>query len=145
MTARSDRRRSVAIAALFALSFGSWALIANLAHGLPRGLEAALVQACMSFSMSFLIVEGMHALERALGTSPWARVVTAFVPGLVADAMIATAHLCAGTPEILRTMLPGVVIGLVSSCVYIAWRSHARRRAPAAARRSLPSSVTSAA
>jgi len=129
VTARDDRRRSVAIAALFALFFGTWALCANLAHGLPRGLEAALVQACMSFSMSFCIVEGMHAMERALGTSPWARVATAFVPSLAADAVIATAHLCAGTPEILRTILPGLVLGTVSSCLYVAGRGHARRRA----------------
>jgi hypothetical protein len=138
VTPGSDRRRSVAIAALFALFFGSWALIANVAHGLPRGLEAALVQVSMSFSMSFLIVEGMHALERALGTSPWARVATAFVPGLVADALIATAHFCAGTPEILRTILPGLVIGAVSSCFYVAWRGHARRRALRPGRDEMP-------
>jgi hypothetical protein len=133
--ARSDRRRSIAISALFALFFGTWALLANLSHGLPRGLAAALVQACMSFSMSFLILEGMHATERALGTSTWARVVTAFGPSLLADAVIATAHLCAGTPEILRTILPGLLIGTGNSCLYVMWRGHARRRAAGASAR----------
>ncbi len=123
-----DLQRSVVIGALCALFFGSWAFIVNVPHGLLHGLTAALVQACMSFTTSFSMAEGIHALERALGTSPWARVATAFVPGLLADAVIAAAHLCAGTPEILRTMLPGIVIGTVNSCLYVAWRGRARRR-----------------
>jgi hypothetical protein len=121
--ARRDLFTSARIGALGAIVYGTWAMIANLSHGLHRGLSAAGVQAVMSFSVTFCMTEGIHALERRLGTSSGARVVTALLPSLAAAGAMASAHLLCHTPEILRTITPGFVIGTAYSILYVARRA----------------------
>ncbi len=126
LAARRDLYRSIRMGAAAAVVFGTWAFFANVSHGVLPGLRAALVQVALSFSLTFYNAEAIHVCERRLGTSLPALIAAALGPALSADLVIAVTHAIAGTPEILRTMAPSMLIGVVNASLYVAWRVRAR-------------------
>ena len=103
-----------------ALLYGSWAYFANLNAGADRGLRAGLVQALLSFTATVALVVLMERLF-AIGGSP-GRGFWLAGPGSssVAALVMASAHGIAGTPHLLLTIAPSLVIGTAFCFAYAA-------------------------
>lgn len=107
------RRRSLASAALAFVVYGPWAFVANLGHGVPRGLRAGLTQGTVSFVLTLCLTQLMELLF-ALPRSPRRGFALAVSGAITVSVLLnVCAHLLARTPEIARTIAPVVLLGSV--------------------------------
>ena len=117
ITARSIGR-GLAAAALGALGYGTWAVLANVSHGVARGLRAGLTQCAITFTLTLTITLLMEALHQRFHR-PTTRVAAAALGSLLtATSCSLLLHTLLGTPEILRTVLPLCILGGVFSLAY---------------------------
>lgn len=99
------------------LLYGGWAAFANHAHGAAAALRAGLTQGVSSGITTLLIGAIIEALHAALPPRRRALVATLVAASHTALLHVAL-HLAAGTPEILRTVLPSVVLGYAFAGAY---------------------------
>lgn len=99
---------------------GSWAVYANREFGWGKSLPAGLVQGLCSFAMTYLstilieyILFAAGAAAKTLGFTAASASTIVFIA-----AAQSLAHWLAGTPHIIKTILPAVVIGGIYSIVY---------------------------
>lgn len=121
----SARNRSLARALLTAIVagflYGGWAVLSNWAHPLAIALRAGAVQFGLSFLSTLTLILLLEALFR-LGKTPthgfWFAVIgtnACVIP------LMGSAHWLNGTPNIMTTIAPSVLIGASFFTVY-AWR-----------------------
>ena len=124
--------RLLTLAALAFLLYGGWAAWANHEHGVAAALRAFVVQGVSSATTTVLMGGVIERLRRSLGGTLPGIVLAAFVASLAGGAFHVVLHLAAGTPEIVRTVVPSVAFGFVYSVTYALWtgRARARRAAP---------------
>ncbi|MGK3987104.1 hypothetical protein WME99_28955 [Sorangium sp. So ce136] len=126
--------RPFLIGVLAGAIYGLWAAYANWGHDLPHVARAVSAQFALSFcSTSFLtlVIELVLRRGRSLphlifaATGPHAAMVTLFM----------TVHWLSGTPNVLKTITPSAMIGLLFCIAYVLKRSHEPRQelGPAAA------------
>jgi hypothetical protein len=102
------------------LLHGSWATFANWEHGTSVAFNAGLVQGLCSLGMTYagtLWMEFLLARFAMLGAGLRSS-LTALLAILTTLAIQVSAHLQAGTPEILSTIAPTASIGAIYSTVY---------------------------
>jgi hypothetical protein len=126
---REELRRSLLIAAGSFVAYGSWAAFANWAHGPRVYVVSGLTQASISFVVTATLALGMEAVFRRLRSGLLRFVVTALGPQSAVAALTAAAHWAVGTPEILMTMAPSLIVGAVFCLLYTAGLE-ARARTP---------------
>lgn len=114
---RSGRRVALLVFAAFAL-YGSWAFIVNLAHGAAVALRAGLLQGASSGVTTLVIGSVIESLHAALPSGRRRALLAAAVAASLSACVHLAVHLTAGTPEVLRTVLPSVVIGYVFAASY---------------------------
>jgi hypothetical protein len=121
MTARREElRRSMIMAAIAFLAYGAWAAYANWDHGAAAYVPSALTQGVISFLVTAFLTLGMEAVFRRMRPG-WARFgVTALGPQTGVAIATATAHYAVGTPEILTTMAPSLILGTLFCALYTA-------------------------
>ncbi len=108
---REGRRRSVASACLAFVVYAPWAFFANLGHGSARALRAGCTQGVLSFVLTLTLTQLMEALFR-IPRTPWRGFGLALAGAVCVSSLLnVSAHAIAGTPEILRTVAPVLVIG----------------------------------
>lgn len=116
------RRRSLgrvlSSACVAAVIYGGWSFFANDGHGAAIATRVMLAQAATSFALTFVttaLIEGIHARvgRRRLGIA--ATILGTF--GLLQGFNVAV-HLAVGTPELLRTLAPNVIVGATFTTVY---------------------------
>lgn len=117
---RRATTRVLVLSALAALVYGGWAFAANFSHGMVSSTRAGLVQGASSATTTFVISGGIEALRARLGTSRGGLLVAALLPPTLASSLHVIAHWLVGTPEILRTILPSLVMGYVFGFAYFA-------------------------
>jgi hypothetical protein len=124
--------RSAMMGILAGTIYGLWAVYANWGHDVAHVARAAATQFVLSFcSTSFLTLMIELVLARArsapnlvlAAVGPHAGMVTLFI----------TIHTFAGTPNVLRTIAPSAMIGLLFCIAYVAKRSRAPQDDAAAA------------
>jgi hypothetical protein len=129
----APRRRAIARVAGLALAaavlYGGWAVLANSSHGWTLALRAGLVQGASSATTTLVISSLIETLFVALARSPARTAIAGALPPTCSAGVHAVAHVLAGTPEILRTIAPSVVLGYVFAAIYAA--GLARTTAPA--------------
>jgi len=103
--------------------YGGWAYLVNFTHGHWAGLKAGCVQGSYSFVLTLsmtLLLEGMF---KAMSRYFHNRVVINWTTIVICCALIFSGswivNLLAGTPEILRTVILGYIIGGVYSTSYV--------------------------
>ena len=106
------------------LLMGSWALYANWQHPMPKPVVAGLVQGALSGVITYALKRALDGLRgrmrRGLG---W------WLPPLIACALslclLVSAHLAAGTPELLRTISVPFSVASLYAVTYnlIMWRN----------------------
>ena len=96
------------------LAMGAWAVFANRAHPLPQALLAGLVQGTISGTLTLFLKKGLERMSamffkaRQSDEGQGRNVAALFIPPVITATAIATilftAHMLAGTPEILATI-----------------------------------------
>lgn len=100
------------IAAILAfLAYGTWAAICNLSYGLSSAAQAFAVQGSYALLSTLLLGTLACALLSFFGKSALAALLS-FAGCLLFMVLIPWAlHSLAGTPEILLSMIPGLIWG----------------------------------
>lgn len=129
----SARGRVVGLTVAAGVLYGGWAFAVNLAHGASTAARAGLVQALSSAFTTLVISGASEVLRRRLGTGPRGLVLAATLPPTATALVHLSAHLLNGTPAVLRTIAPSVIIGYVFAAVYALAAHRSARREPAQA------------
>ena len=116
--ALEKKSNSVLLGVLAFLLYGSWAVFANWEYGLKKSLTAGLVQGIVSFlTTTFIMLLMIWLFE--LGRSSLTRFLYAVTgTNAIAISGMVCAHLIVGTPDILQTILPSMVVGFSLTVVY---------------------------
>ncbi len=101
------------------LFYGAWATVINYSHGLQEALTAGLTQGGYSFTITLFLAIIVEWLFVRLSHLPYKSVwvfVLALLLLLVTSIGI---NLFTGTPEVLLTVLPGLLISSIYTLIYI--------------------------
>ena len=99
---------------------GAWALWANLEHGTAAGWRAAATQFVVSFIVTLAITTVMEQVHGRL-SSRLARIGGAIAASVGTTIVFTlTLHLASGTPEILATVVPVLLLGSLYCVAYVA-------------------------
>ena len=100
--------------------YGAWALWANLGHGAAAGWRAAGTQFFVSFVVTLTITTVMEQVHAGL-SSRAARVGGAIAAAVGTTVIFTLAlHWASGTPEILATVVPVLLLGSLYCIAYVA-------------------------
>lgn len=110
--------RSLGAALAGFLVYGGWAYYVNMSHGEFIGLRSGLLQGGYSFILTFLTTLLMERLYRSFASHRFPALLTVLVTGVLLFTVPCIIHSIAGTPEILMTVLPGFLIGMVYTTLY---------------------------
>lgn len=120
MNQSNANRKALLISCVAFFIQGSWAVYANHEFGWGKSLPAGLVQGLCSFAMTYLstmLIE--YILYVASAAASPLRFAAASASTIVFIAAVQSlAHWLAGTPHIIKTILPAVVIGGIYCIVY---------------------------
>lgn len=98
--------------------YGSWVAIANRDHGLQVALRAAATQAVVSIAVTLGAVLLMEQLSRR-GRSPrHGFLLSAIVTSSLMVGLTVSAHVLSGTPHVISSVAPSVVIGTTFIITY---------------------------
>ena len=112
--------RGLALAIGAGCMYGAWALWANSAHGAAAGWRAAGTQFLVSFVVTLAITTVMEQVHASL-PSPLRRVAGAIAASVgVTVILTLSLHYASGTPEILATVVPVLVLGSLYCIAYVA-------------------------
>ena len=112
--------RGLALAIGAGCMYGAWALWANSAHGAAAGWRAAGTQFVVSFVVTLAITTVMEQVHASL-PSPLRRVAGAIAASVgVTVILTLSLHYASGTPEILATVVPVLVLGSLYCIAYVA-------------------------
>lgn len=102
--------RSTALHVAFAVVvMGAWAAFANRAHGPSAMALAFAAQGILSGLITLCLKRGLEGAHARL-PAPWASLLPPAATTILIGCLLTSAHLLAGTPEILRTIaLPWTV------------------------------------
>ena len=106
------------MAIVAAVAFIAWGIYANWQHGVGKITQVAVTQGIVSFvatwTTSEVIVFFYRKLHKLAGAVWW----TALASYLSTYSVILLAHKIAGTPEFWKTVIPGMVSGLIFCIAY---------------------------
>jgi hypothetical protein len=114
--------RSVVIGLVAGVLYGAWAIYANRGHEVGELSRAAATQFLLSFS-STAVLTLMIEFVLARGRSRANLVLAAVGPHAGVIALFMAVHWWSGTPNILRTVAPSALVGLVFCITYVAGRA----------------------
>lgn len=101
-----------------AVIYGSWAAFANLRHGSAAALRAGLTQGASSGTTTLVIGSILEALHATLPPRRYRALLATVIAASITAMMHVGLHLATGTPEILRAVLPSIVMGYVFAGAY---------------------------
>lgn len=99
--------------------YGGWAYYANSSHGEAVAQMAGLLQGSYSLILTFVTTLLMEQLFSWFASFRFRVAATVAVTGVLLFSIPCIIHRLAGTPEILMTVLPGFLIGMVYTTVYV--------------------------
>lgn len=119
----SATQRSLISATAGFLFYGSWAFWVNHDHGVGMGLRAACVQGSYSFMLTLImtgLIEGLFTLNNRFFANQkliiWSTIICSCALIFTTSWSI---NVLAGTPEVLRTVILGYVVGGIYSTTYV--------------------------
>ena len=101
-------KESVGISVLAALGFIAWGLWVNWEHGMASRIQVALTQGGISFIATLGSAELLRKISGITRSWLW----TGVIGWVFINALVFLAHWISGTPEILNTMVPGMLGGV---------------------------------
>ncbi|MDA1050548.1 MAG: hypothetical protein O3C40_08705 [Planctomycetota bacterium] len=121
-------RRVVFFAVSAFLIFGGWGVFANWHHDMHKRLSAGLTQGLLSLVSTVILTSAMETVFRRLSPGVARFMATGLGPITATLFLMAFAHFVTGTPEIVATMLPSLVVGYAYSLIYAAGLTRHRRQ-----------------
>lgn len=121
-------RRVLFFAVSAFLLYGGWAVFANLRHGRHTSLSAGLTQGLLSLVSTVILTSAMETVFSRLSSGVARFIATGLGPTTAVLLLMAAAHFVTGTPEIVATMLPSIVVGYAYSLIYAAGLTRRCRR-----------------
>jgi hypothetical protein len=112
--------RSLLIAAGAFIVYSGWAVYANWEYGFHKCFVASLTQGTISFLSTAFMTMGMEEVFHRMDTGVLRFITTALGPQTMVAIITATSHYVVGTPEILVTMAPSLIIGTTFCILYTA-------------------------
>ncbi|WP_101756893.1 hypothetical protein [Oceanicoccus sp. KOV_DT_Chl] len=110
-------RKNIVYSLIAATGYGSWAFYAN--QGTGQSLQAFITQGALSFiSTLFFLSLILWVVTQRNGKKHQLLTGMAIPNGIVVVILYAT-HFVAGTPNIVATILPSCIMGMVGSFFYI--------------------------
>jgi hypothetical protein len=112
---KSARTRALVSALCGFLGYGSWGVWINMSHGWQAGLKAGLTQGSYSFMVTLFysgLIEWIYAKTQKKALT----IIVCCLSVVMTSYLI---HSLAGTPEIIPTIAPGVVIGSIYVSGYV--------------------------
>ncbi|MDA8975128.1 hypothetical protein N9F50_00920 [Akkermansiaceae bacterium] len=98
-----------AVAAVFFIAWGLWI---NWEYGMRARVQVAITQGVVSFVSTLFSAELIVWLGQRLKEPRFPVIRNGTLSWIVFHTMIAAAHHFAGTPELFKTMMPGMVTGV---------------------------------
>lgn len=111
--------RALIAALLGGSAYACWAFFANVQHGSALGFSAAITQGTYSFTAALVTTLLLDRFRHAFGPSWRGSLTTVFLSCTGLTALGYVLHWSAGTPEILMTLSPGVVLGSAYAAAYV--------------------------
>lgn len=111
--------RSIATGILGFIVYGSWAFYANFQHGLTSGVQAGIVQGTYSFALTLSTTMLMEFLWASFQSIKGQHVLTIAMTSLITFTTAYSINWIFDTPEILLTIFPGFLIGLLYTTFYV--------------------------
>jgi hypothetical protein len=112
-------KRGVLNSLAFCIIWGGWAYYANAAHGQEAAAAAAKAQILFTSVNAFVYSIVMEAIFGRIKPAALRNAVTFAVPNVMVTVMLSGIHWLAGTPEIISTVLPPLLIIYSLCLVYI--------------------------
>lgn len=106
----------------------AWGLWVNWDYGMASRLQVVLTQGGISFLATFGSAELLRWVAALLSGMKARGLVTGVLGWFLINGIVFLAHWIFGTPEILRTMLPGM-IGGIGFCYFYGKRVSVAERA----------------
>ncbi len=120
MTRSGAQQRSLIMAVGAMLVQGSWAAYANWDFGVAAGVRAGIVQGTLSSVMTYVVTVTMEWVLGRMERAPRHVAVAAAAALAIATMIVLQAgmHWLAGTPRILVSILPAVIVGAFYCAIY---------------------------
>ncbi len=104
----NKNKRMLITGILSAILYGVWAYYVN--YGLPTAIASSVAQAISSFIGGYLVA-GVIEFTFSITPKPWRFPISAFVPYGMTLSIYALVHTFVGTPDILSTIMPNIIVG----------------------------------
>lgn len=101
------------------LFYGGWAFIINYSHGFEKAINAALTQGGYSFVITLMLALIVEWLFVRLSHFSWRNTMVFIIAMFLLAITSFTLNRLTGTPEILLTILPGLIVSGVYTLLYI--------------------------
>ena len=112
------------------LLYGGWAFAANWSHGFGPASKAAATQGFVSFTIAFVVTSLMEWLSRTTDAL-WGKFARAAGGAIMLTTTYTIGmHWWMGTPEILNTVAPVIVLGGLYCILYSANLVREARKLP---------------
>jgi hypothetical protein len=111
--------RAIAAGILGFIVYGGWAFYVNSKHGVAVGLKAGFVQGTYSFALTLSTALFMEFLWTSLQNTRERYFLTLSITNSLTFATAYLVNWVFLTPEILPTIIPGFLIGIIYSAFYL--------------------------
>ncbi len=111
--------RGILSGLFFTALWSSWAYYANMAYGVEAARKAAITQGSFTIVNAFLFTVIMEYMF-SIGKTAFTRLLLAFVlPNSIVAVVLTSLHYYRGTPNVLTTVAPSLVIVAALSLGYV--------------------------
>jgi penicillin amidase len=110
--------RVIASGIIAFLLYGSWAVYANNEYGLLITLRSGLTQGLLSMTVTMVMTLAMEKVFSRIKPAILRFILTALGPLVTLITLMAFVHWIVGTPRIIKTIFPSVVIGTIYCILY---------------------------
>lgn len=117
MQKTTSARYNLVSALVAFVTWGSWAYYINHDHGWQRGLISGFAQGALSFCMTLVVVRIVTYLYHRLPRVALREWVAAGLTTAVAASCLAVVHYLVGTPNIIKTIAPGLSVAFTFGVV----------------------------
>lgn len=113
MNNQNSKHSIIISAILAAVGYGGWAVYINFEHGQQACITAGLVQGTYAFASTLFITKVAHFVYQKCGYGKRGIIFGFFTSFLAMLIFPLTLHTLAATPNIIETILPGLIWGSI--------------------------------
>lgn len=101
------------------LGYGAWAFYINYAYGLEVSIRSGLAQGSYSFVVTLVLTAMVEWLFVRLCAIPFGSIIIFLLVVLLLTTLSTSVNILVGTPNILWTILPSLIVSAVYTALHI--------------------------